>query len=158
MYRNARELFEAARDAVRDRESVARQLAVMDSRRHGGSSPIFGGGKGSPRDVNGTAANIAYIDAETRMKVRVEEDERLVGVANAVLYGRDGLGGLAHLLGPQAADAVFWRYLGSETWGACEAACGMSRKTISSLIDASFDVLDAVGVERAVDGVGIAAD
>lgn len=157
MYRNARELFEAARDAVRDRESASRQLAVMDSRRRGGASPLFGGGKGSPRDVNGTSANIAYMDAEARMRKRISEDERLVAFAESVLYGRDGLGGLACLLGSQAADAVFWRYLGSDTWAACEGACGMSRKTIASLIDSAFDVLDAVGVERAIDGVGIAA-
>ncbi len=157
MYRNARELFEAARDAVRDRESAARQLALMDSRRRGGSSPLFCGGKGSPKDVNGTASNIAYIDAESRMKARMAEDERLVELASTVLYGRDGLGGLAFLLGSQAADAVFWRYLGSDTWAACEVACGMSRKTIKPLIDSAFDVLDAVGMERAIDGVGIAA-
>ena len=118
---------------------------------------MFGGGKGSPRDVNGTASNIAYIDAESRMRARMAEDERLVSFASTVLYGRDGLGGLACLLGPQAADAVFWRYLGSDTWAACEDACGMSRKTMAALIDSAFDVLDAVGVDRAIDGVGIAA-
>lgn len=157
-YATAKDLFEAARDAVRERAAASAQLEHMRARRMLGSKPVGWSGGAQRRDVNGTSASNDLVDFEAMMRGRLAEDERLLDFAARVAYGEDGRGGVAALLGTGYADVLFWRYLNAETWVACGNMCHVAPATAKRRAMCALDAVDAVGIERAIDGQGIAAD
>ena len=154
-YSSARDLFEAARDASLDREAAARQLRHLDSRRFSTARRTDGMPSGhTPSD--GTGASVAFLDYERAAKRRMADDDALLRHATAVLFGTDGMGGAASLISPSHADVVFQRYISAYTWDKAAAVCGVAPSTAKRMASELFDVVDAYGVERAVDGAGIA--
>ena len=87
MYSSARDLFEAAREAARDAERIARQLDAMDA-----AEGATGGGGFSTRirstpDPDRIGREVsARLDQRARLTARQEEDYRLIDAACAVLY------------------------------------------------------------------------
>lgn len=156
-YTSARELFEAVRDASKERERTCRQLERLEARRSGGGSSIAGVARGGRHDVNGMGPTIALVDYQERMRQRIRDDERLMDYATAVLYGKND-GGVASLMGSSHADAMFWRFLAAETWKTCSEQCGVSESTARRMVQEALDLVDALGAARVAEGVGIAED
>lgn len=154
-YENARELFEAARDAAIERDRARAQLEKMRHRTLGGSSSIAGGGHGGKKDINGTGASIAIVDYESMMRSRLADDERLLTVAAALTYGKNGREGVAAILGTEYADVLFWRYLNAETWVSCGNICHIAPATAKRRAMMAIDAIDSVGIRHAIDGIGL---
>ena len=157
-YSSARDLFEAARDAAKERERARRQLERLDARRSGGGSSIAGGGRGGRHDVNGMGPTIALIDYQERMKQRIADDERLIDYTCSVVYGTGGTGGVNDLMSSAHADALFWRFVAAETWKRCAEACGIGESTVRRMVQEGIDLVDALGADRVAAGMGIAEE
>ena len=154
-YTCARDLFEAARDASIDRDAAADQLRKMDARRFSTARRTDGTtSRGTPTD--GSGASVAFLDFEKAARRRIAEDDELLRLATAVLFGREGAGGAASLVPARNADVVFQRYVAALQWNKVAAVCGVSPATAKRMAAEVFDVVDAYGVERVVEGVGVA--
>lgn len=154
-FKDAHELFEAARSAAIERDHAAKQLERMRHRALGGSSSISVGGRGATKDVNGTAASIAIVDYESMMRARLVEDTKLLNLCAALIYGRNGREGVSAVLGSEYADVLFWRYLNAETWVRCGVLCHVSPATAKRHAMTALDTIDSIGLRHAIDGVGL---
>ena len=157
-YSSARDLFEASRDAAKECRAARIQLERLESSRFGGSGSVAGGGRGGRHDVNGMGATIALVDFQELMRRRIADDTELMELATAVAYGEDGRGGVAALMGSGHADVLCWRYIAAETWERCARACNITRATAVRRAQEAFDVVDALGFERAIEGIGMAEE
>lgn len=155
-FKDARELFQEAREAVRDIERIERDLERMEARE--GIRPHRLTATRGPANRDTMAATDARIDAEAAYHARLERDWALVDLANAIVFGKqyDGSGGVDALLDGRHADALYWCYLGGMNAVGTGVLLGCSRATVWRLIRESFDLLDAYGLERVIDGTGIA--
>lgn len=155
---SARNLFDAARSAAMECERTRRMLLAMELR-EGGS-----GGEGAK--VNGGSVSDpmrrvdARLDMEAQWGARIEENEQLMDYATCVLYGRDqdGKGGITALLGSACADALWWHYLGCETWVIAAHMVGYSDKWCKQMRSVAFDLIDSVGADEVMNGRGLAED
>ena len=153
---SARDFFEAVRDAVLEGERAQRQISSMKAGEGIRSASLFCG-HGGARDVTGMARVDARIDLESVYGRRIAEAEALVAAARDVIYGRDREpGGVAALVGPVAADALFWRFCKAESWQVAAASCGVSESTCRRMVDVGIDAVQAYGISRAIAGVGMA--
>ena len=153
---SARQLFDAARDAAWECERLRRQLEVMRSASGGGSDvKVSHGSVSDPR-----ARVDRMLDREAAWEAAIERDESLMDFATDLLYGDDqmGSGGVAAMIGLVYADALWWHYLGLETWERVGEIVGYSAVRCKQLRDVAFDVIDAHGVSRIVSGDGIACE
>lgn len=158
-YASARDLFDAARDAAMECERIRRMLLAMEE------SELSSGGGGGVKVSAGSISDPmrrvdARLDKEAVWHARIEEDERLMGVATRICYGRDedGKGGLSLLLGMLYADVVWWHYLGCETWARTGDIVGYSAQRCKALRDIALDFVDGLGLANVIDGMGIAED
>lgn len=156
-YSNARDFFEAVREASREAERTRLTLMQMESRegvRAQGYEPRVS--VGGERDR--MAHTDSRIDYEARMAERIEEDYALLDMACQVLYGREsGKGGVDALMGSAAADCISFRYVDARPWSEVAALLGYSRWSVNSLRDLcqqGFDAVDALGWGHVIDGVG----
>ena len=156
-YASARDMFEgfrAAADEMRRYESAVRVMRAREGL-HGQRLDACGHGSG-PRDAN--AATDARMDYETSMRPAIDADRALVADARTVLHGVDGHGGISAICGPVAAMVLEMRYLGLLPWDAVGRAVCESPRTAQRRAAAALDAVDAYGVGRVVDGVGIACE
>lgn len=156
-YQCSHEFFEAVRDASREAERTRlalMRMEAMEGIRAQGYEATGRSGSGSDR----TSATDARMDAEERMRRRIDEDYALIDMACRILYGREsGKGGVDKLAGSETADCICYRYVQARPWREVAALMGYSRWSVRSLRDLcerGFDVIDAIGWERAIDGVG----
>lgn len=156
-YRSSREFFEAVRDASREAERTRlalMRMEAMEGVRAQSYEATGSSGSGSDR----TSATDVRMDAEERMQRRIDEDYALIDMACGVLYGREsGKGGVDKLAGSETADCICYRYVQARPWQEVAALMGYSRWSVRSLrglCERGFDVIDAIGWERVVDGVG----
>ena len=158
-FTSARELFEAARDAIRDNERTRRILDTMESREglRGHALTATGHAHGTADPMRATDARM---DAEAAYHRRMADNWELIDLANALLYGRqyDGKGGVGTILDNKHADALYWWYLSGEPQKVATRVMGLTQPRILQLNRESFDTLDAYGLARALDGVGMAED
>ena len=145
MYASARDFFDAAREAARDAERIARQLDGMERR-----ALALGGGGFEPRvrstpdpDRIGRGVS-AKVDNEAVLLQRQESDYALIDAACAVLYGPDNRSGLYALVG-WPADAIWHHYLGLRTWEDTADLMGYSTRHVQTCVAAALDVADANG-------------
>ena len=105
-----------------------------------------------------TASTDARMDYEERVRERLEEDYALIDLACRVLYGEEsGKGGVEALMGSTVADAISFRYVDARPWSEVAALLGYSRWSVNSLrnlCQRGFDAIDALGWERAIEGMG----
>ena len=153
-FASVREMFEAASEAARDAERISRQLAEMDE-----SSLSIGGGGFEPRvrstpdpDRIGRAVSVTMDYGEV-LRMRQDEDYRLIDACCIVLYGEDNRGGLWALTG-WWADAIYHHYLALRTWEFTGKLLGYSAEHCCRCASAAFDVADAWGMASVVDGMG----
>lgn len=152
---SARDFFETVRDAVLEGERAQRQISSMKAGEGIRPASLFGGHGGG--DTSGMARVDARIDLESVYERRIAEAEALVAAARDVIYGRgQEPGGVAALVGPVAADALFWRFCKAESWHVVTASCGVSESTCRRMADVGIDAVQAYGITRAIAGVGVA--
>lgn len=158
MYASAREFFDAAREAARDAQRIARQLDGMERR-----ALALGGGGFEPRvrstpdpDRIGRAVG-AMVDNEGVLLQRQEADYALIDAACAVLYGPDNRSGLYALVG-WPADAIYHHYLGLRTWEETADLMGYSTRYVQRSVAWALDYADAAGDTMTRLGLGFAAD
>lgn len=155
-FESSRELFEAASDAVRDAERCRRQLEAMEQRALSVSSPSFDARvSGGDHDRLGRDV-AALVDREAELHARIEQDYDLIDAACAVLYGRDNEDGVASLLEPWVADAMWHHYLGLRTWEFIAELLCISSRHIRRCVCVAFELMDANGMVGIIDGHGMA--
>ena len=156
-FASARELFEAAREADRDIDRTARLLERMEAREGLRAHPAVALRHGH-RAADPMRATDARIDAEAAAHRRLEDDWRIVDLANALCYGRwyDGRGGVDALLDTMHADCLYWVYLSGERMGTITRILQRNKSTVHTMNRTSFETLDAYGLQRAIDGTGLA--
>lgn len=155
-YATARDLFEAARVAARDADEIMRKLALLESacsvRAQSYQQRIS---VGSQRDV--MAPVDRYVEQEGRYARRLDEDNHLISVASAVLYGgADHTGGIASLLGGAYADVMWWRYCAGASWAEVARQCDRSERWCRDAVPVALDTAESYGWRRVVDGIGTA--
>ncbi|MBQ9005342.1 MAG: hypothetical protein IJ092_03095 [Atopobiaceae bacterium] len=160
IFTSAADLFEATRDAVRERDRSLRMLRSLEQRdlgAHGGS--IAGGGvSGGARDVR--ALTDARLDHESRLHRSISECDELVDYACAVLYGADQTGesgGLYVLIDHAAADVLCLHYCQDMTWDATAMALGLNRRDCFRARLRALEYIDSHGVAAVIAGDGGAA-
>lgn len=155
-YATAREFFEAAREAARDAERIARELQAMDGRAESlGSGGFEGRVRSTPDPDRIGRAVAAGIDREGMLAARQDEDYRLIDAACAVLYGPDNRSGLYALVG-WPADAIYHHYLALLTWPQAAALVGYSERHVLEQVAAAFNIADANGDMWTRLGIGMA--
>lgn len=158
-FANSRELFEAARDAVRDAEACRRQLEALEDSALSVGSPSFEARvRGGDLDrISKSVANL--VDREGELDARMEQDYALIDAATCVLYGRDQMSdGLASLMPAWVADAIWQHFLALHTWDYVSELMGYCKSQVIRTVRAAFDVMDAHGMAATVEGRGIAED
>lgn len=152
-FRDARELFESAREASRDAERIRTQLQSMEER-----AKSLGGGGFEPR-VRSTSdphrmesRSVAHIDMEERLRERYERDYELIDLACWVLYGRDNETGLSVLVPAWWCDALWWHYLDDATWERTARAVSYSEQRCKQARSLAFDVIDSWGIVGTMQG------
>lgn len=152
---SSREMFAAAARATADMNYLERRLERMreaEGVRGASLAPSHGG----TRDVNGMARVDARIDLEAATRERIDADRELVGFAMGVLFGADGRGGLASLMGMQTADLLRLHYLLGAPWEAAAAQVGWCLRTAYRKREAALDLVDMWGFELVAEGQGAA--
>ena len=158
-FESSRELFEAASDAVRDAEACRRQLdALEEGALSVGSPSLDARVSGGDHDrIGRTVANL--VDREKELDARMEQDYALIDAATCVLYGRDQMSdGLACLMPPWVADAIWQHFLALHTWDYVSELMGYCKSQVIRTVRAAFEVMDAHGMAATVEGRGIAED
>lgn len=149
---DAREFFGAVRAAAIDAERTRRMLFAMESRegvKPQSYEPRVTGGKSDPM-----SATDARLDREREWQARIEGAYSLIDEACAVIYGTDGRGGVASLMGAPTADAMWWRYCDAASWEKVARATCYSKPHAQRLVYAALDMVDALGFEAVKAGEG----
>ncbi|MBS5866217.1 MAG: hypothetical protein KIC37_07705 [Coriobacteriaceae bacterium] len=153
---DAEDLFEQARAAAIDADSIAKRLASLIALEGiKGQSYESHGRSGHRSDaMRNTDRRIAF---EEQIRTRQAWDYALIDLASEVIYGSNitGSGGIAAILGPQYADAAWWRFCAAGTWAEVAEGSGMSEKWCRDNLHAVIDTVDAYGIRRVIDGIGL---
>lgn len=156
-YRDARDFFEAVREASREAERTRLTLLQMEAR-EGARAQTYAERVSVGGERDRMAQTDARMDYEARMRERIEEDYALLDLACRVLYGEEsGKGGVDALMGSAVADAINFRYVDARPWPEVAALLGYSRwsrRSLRDLCQRGFDCIDSLGWERAIEGVG----
>lgn len=155
---DARDFFESVRAAAIDAERIRRTLERMGAREQVRAQSYESRGGGS-HGSDAMRATDERMDYEARIRQRQEADYALIDAACDVIYGsgQDGDGGIEAMVGPAAADCVWWRYCAAATWKEVADGCGMSRSWCQSVgVPTALDCADALGMGRMVSGRGLA--
>lgn len=152
-FRDARELFESAREASRDAERIHTQLQHMEQR----SQSLGGGGfeprvRSTPDPQRMEARSVAHMDMEERLRERQEQDYALIDLACCVLYGRDSETGLSVLVPAWWCDALWWHYLDDATWERTADAVHYSAQRCKQVRSIAFDIIDSWGIVATMQG------
>lgn len=156
-YSRTADLLEATREAALDAERIRRSLLRMEGREGVRAQSYEARGRSGHR-ADQMRATDERMDYEARMRRRQEDDYALIDLACDVLYGSEqtGSGGVTALLGPAYADCLWWRYCAAATWPEVADGCGMSERWCRDAVRAACDTIDAYGISRIVDGLGLA--
>lgn len=159
-YHSGHEFFDAARDAVRDNRSALKQLREIEE-----GATASGSGYGvhvrtSPEPDRIAMLVAAKAERKERLSIRIERNERIMDAAGVVIYGTgwDGFAGIAALLGDTVADVMHWYYLDARKWCEVGKLVGYSPSRCRQMRDAALDLVDAYGLDKVLDGLGIACD
>lgn len=156
-YRDARDFFEAVREASKEAERTRLTLLRMEAR-EGARAQTYAERVSVGGERDRMAQTDARIDYEARMAERIEQDYRLLDMACAVLYGREsGKGGVDALMGSAVADCISFRYVDARPWSEVAALLGYSRwsrRSLRDLCQQGFDAIDFFGWDNVLGGVG----
>ena len=157
-YQCARELFEAAREAMIDTVRCTRSLQALEeaqSRVAGGLCVGTVGGNHHGDQIGRIVSRTA--DRKEGLERRIEQNEAIIDVATEVLYGVDGMSdGLAELAPAWWADAIYHRYLNLMKWDDVSEVVGYHRRYVQACVAAAFELMDENGMAATVEGQGTA--
>lgn len=157
-YSDAREFFEAVREASAEAARARVTLLRMEARegvRAQGYEARGRSGGGTDR----TEATDARMDYEERMRRRLDEDYALIDLACRVLYGEEsGKGGVEALMGSAVADTISFRYVDARPWNEVSMLTGYSVSQCRRLCEQGMDAADFFGMKRLLGGEGIAEE
>ena len=158
MYQNSRALFEAARVASKDAESVSRQLDELDEQAARIGSPSLESHGRPPLAVDTIGRRVARkLDRQKVLEERLDEDYSLIDSACTILYGADGISdGLASIAPSWWADAIYHHYLALRTWEETAALLCYSPRRVYECVRSAFELMDANGMAATVNGRGMA--
>lgn len=156
-YRDARDFFEAVREASREAERTRLTLLQMEAR-EGARAQTYAERVSVGGEHDRMAATDSRIDYEERMRERIEEDYALLDLACRALYGEEsGKGGVDALMGSAVADCISLRYVDARPWEEVAALLGYSRwsrRSLRDLCQQGFDAIDFFGWDNVLGGVG----
>ncbi len=139
-FTKARDFFEAVSKASADVDAVRRVLAGYEA-----AAYSVGGGDIAQDRVSGGSSGrmergvIAMIDAEQRLKDRLESDYLMLDAAHTILYGANGL---ASLCPSWWADVLDLRYCGCHTWSSVAHAVDRSAARCLQVQRSAFEAID----------------
>lgn len=148
----ARDLFCAAADAADEAKTIEDALERARTREqvHAQSYGIHS--STGIRDV--MLPTDARMQLEERKKDLYDQDMQLIKYCYEVLYGRDKTHGLSELVDFRAVQAVEYKYLRRMKWQAIAALFNAPVITARRMCDYAFDVIDSLGFEKTIAGVG----
>lgn len=148
----ARDLFCAARDAALEAKTIEDALERARTREqvHAQSYGIHS--SCGIRDV--MQPTDARMQLEERKKDLYEQDMQLIRYCYEVLYGRDKSHGLSELVDFRAVQAIEYKYLHDMKWIAIAALFNAPVITARRMCDYAFDVIDSLGFEKTIAGIG----
>ncbi len=152
LYRDARELFEAAAEASRDARRLSLRLQEM-SAREGVRAQSYAARGRSGSVGGGMSATESRIDWEAAHEARLREDYELVDLAFVICYGTDGTGGVRRLLNGEYADALCMHYVDGMPWETVARRLKLAPSTVRTRANVALDSIDTVGYELAIEGV-----
>lgn len=156
MYATARDFFDAAREAARDADRIARQLDSMERRALALGGGGFEGRVRSTPDPDRIGRGVAAkVDNEAVLRERQQADRALIDAACELLYGPDRRSGLYALVG-WPADAIFHHYLGLRTWEDTADLMGYSVRHVQTCVASALDYADSNGQMWTALGKGMA--
>lgn len=156
MYASAREFFDAAREAARDAERIARQLDGMERRALALGGGGFEGRVRSTPDPDRIGRGVAAkVDNEGVLRERQQADRALIDAACELLYGADRRSGLYALVG-WPADAIFHHYLALRTWDEVAEMMDYSVRHVQTCVASALDYADSNGQMWTALGKGMA--
>lgn len=156
MFASAREFFDAAREAARDAERIARQLDGMERRALALGGGGFEGRVRSTPDPDRIGRGVAAkVDNEGVLRERQQADRALIDAACELLYGADNRSGLYALVG-WPADAIFHHYLALRTWDEVAEMMGYSVRHVQTCVASALDYADSNGQMWTALGKGMA--
>jgi len=162
-YGSARELLEAARDALVDYDACAGHFEKLRIRAESLGGSGFAAVRGpSPHDVLESRV-VTLADVGKAYATRMDADERIIRLACAMLYGpeyEDGvLGGLMALVPSRSkwwVDALYDHYLLSWSWSKIGERLKYSPSHVRSSAYAALEIADAHGLAATIAGEGFA--
>ena len=156
MYATARDFFDAAREAARDADRIARQLDSMERRALALGGGGFEGRVRSTPDPDRIGRGVAAkVDNEAVLRERQQADRALIDAACELLYGADRRSGLYALVG-WPADAIFHHYLALRTWDEVAEMMGYSVRHVQTCVASALDYADSNGQMWTALGKGMA--
>lgn len=156
MYATARDFFDAAREAARDADRIARQLDSMERRALALGGGGFEGRVRSTTDPDRIGRGVAAkVDNEAVLRERQQADRALIDAACELLYGADRRSGLYALVG-WPADAIFHHYLALRTWDEVAEMMGYSVRHVQTCVASALDYADSNGQMWTALGKGMA--
>lgn len=152
-----RDLFDAASEASRDIDRCNRMLDAMEDNAMRVSSPSLEPHVSASHDPDRIGGRVAaMVDAEDKLRRRMEEDYALIDAACAILYGRDSDEGLCKLVPAWWCDSAYQHYINGLPWEQVGAVLGYSPHHARLQALTAFDVADANGFLQTVAGMGSA--
>lgn len=152
----AKDFFDSVRDASIDYERTRKVIERMKTSEGVNAQSYTERVNATSTDVNRTCKIDARMDYESRVRQRMEDDLALIDMASNVIYGAGSFGGIAALLGSAYADAMWWRFCAGGSWQETSAGSGMSERWCQEAVCTAIDQVDAYGMVRVVQGLGIA--
>lgn len=148
----ARDLFCAAHDASLEAKTIEDALERARTREqvHAQSYGIHS--STGIRDV--MQPTDARMQLEERKKELYDQDMQLIRYCYEVLYGRDKSHGLSELVDFRAVQAIEYKYLHDMKWIAIAALFNAPVITARRMCDYGFDVIDSLGFEKTIAGIG----
>ena len=148
-HQRARDLFEETRDAVEACDRLDARRERLDAMDLSPTRPKAGTGGG---DQDARRLTDIRLELEAQVAGAYAERDALLNITARILRGEDGAGGVASLLGQDAADVLDLRYRRAAKWDVVAAYIGRSRRHCYRLRDVAFELTDYLGVERTIAG------
>jgi hypothetical protein len=143
----AQAFFDDVRSAAIDAERCVQQLQRLEEKMHdiGGGGYEPGGSIGVDKDKIGRRV-AAYVDMESKLKGRREEDYNLINRACNVIYGhkQDGSGGVSRH-NTLWADVLWWRFCAAAKWDDIADTLGYTVRPLQKHCAAALRWIDETG-------------
>lgn len=159
-YGSARELFEAAREAMADTVKATNELEALEESQNKLPSGLSVGTVGGHLQGDKIGRIVARTaERKERLERRIEANEELIDLACEILYGGDQISdGLASLAPEWWSDAIYHHYLNLMSWPEVAELMGYHSRWIQSRVAAAFDLADGYGMVNMLAGRGIAEE